>query len=47
MHPVGMLGWFVCPTFSMVTTSKAAGLDKTISFVIGSSGARAINVNEG
>ena len=24
-----MLGWFVCPTVSMVTTSKATGLEKT------------------
>ena len=23
-----MLGWFVCPTVSMVTTSKAGGLEK-------------------
>ena len=25
-----MLGWFVCPTVSMVTTSKAIGLEKTL-----------------
>ena len=24
------LGWFVCPSVSMVTTSKATGLEKTI-----------------
>ena len=25
------LGWFVCPTVSMVTTSHATGLKKTLS----------------
>ena len=25
-----MHGWFVCPTVSMVTTSNATGLEKTI-----------------
>ena len=24
------LGWFVCPSVSMVTTSKATGLEKTL-----------------
>ena len=25
-----MIGWFVCPTVSMVTTSKAAGMEKAL-----------------
>ena len=28
--PVVTHGWFVCPTVSMVTTSHATGLEKTI-----------------
>ena len=28
--PVVMHGWFVCPTVSMVTTSHATGLEKTL-----------------
>ena len=28
--PVIMHGWFVCPTVSMVSTSHAAGLEKTL-----------------
>ena len=29
-----MLGWFVCPTVSMVTTSKPSGLEKTLFTVV-------------
>ena len=28
--PLVMLGSFICPTFSTVTTSKATGLEKTL-----------------
>ena len=28
--PFVMHGWFVCPTVSMVTTSHATGLEKTL-----------------
>ena len=28
--PVVTHGWFVCPTVSMVTTSHATGLEKTL-----------------
>ena len=28
--PVVTLGWFVCPTVSMVTTSKVSSLEKTL-----------------
>ena len=27
---VVMLGWFVCPTVSMVITSKVCGMEKTL-----------------
>ena len=29
-----MHGWFVCPTVSMVTTSQATVLEKTIEWVV-------------
>ena len=34
VDPVVTLGLFVCPTVSMVNTSKAAGLEGTLSNVL-------------
>ena len=33
LDPVAILGWFVCPTVTMVTTIKAAGLEKTLKVI--------------
>ena len=30
VKPVIMVGWFVCPTVSMMITSRAASLEKTL-----------------